>query len=115
AGSSCTTRCRSSAATWRDGRSRAAVSRAPSRASRSRPSPIADARTRRSGARAARELLEPLDGLEILLDEVVDDLAHGTDAVHLADDLADRVEHHVLRLVGVAMHAGHRAGPDHDV
>jgi len=73
------------------------------------------ARGPRSGVVGRREPLQPLDGFEVLLHQVVDDLADGTHAVHLPDDLAHRVEHHVLRLVGIAMTARHRLGRDHEL
>src|SRR5438128_1516376 len=61
--------------------------------------------SRGSGGRGRRQPLEALDRLQVLLDQLVDHLAHGTDAVHAPDDLADGVEHDVLRLVGVTMAA----------
>src|SRR5579884_3027347 len=64
---------------------------------------------------SGREPLEPLDRFEVFLDEAVDHLAHRPHGIHAAHDLPDGVEHHVLRLVGVAVPARDGLGGHHEL
>ena len=59
------------------------------------------------------------DRLDVLLDDAVDDFAHGARRAHAADNLpdgrADEVLRAVLVVAGVAMHAALRIGDEHEL
>src|SRR5262245_30948759 len=81
--------------------------------SSSSSSSIAADRGARSGGGGLLEAVQAVHGLEVLLDEALDDGAGLLDLVELAHDLAARVEQHRLRLVGGAGAPGHAVARDH--
>src|SRR5688572_28710457 len=56
---------------------------------------------------------QPLDGVEVLLHQALDDGGGLLDRVELTDDLADGIELHRLGLVGVAVAASHAVARHH--